>query len=165
MSLLRATLAGTLVALCVACAPERYGDVNLPLRNPSVPIGAITRFEPAKFDGTWRVQRTGGGAWALRDFVVTGATSVWSEGPGARNARIIQRATGILRLEYPDGAQRDIWVVWTDPDHHTVALGDPEGRFGFVATRSGKTRADQVAAALQVLDFNGYRTKDWEALP
>ena len=58
---------------------------------------------------------------------------------------------------------RDVWVVWIDPDHQTAALGSPDGAFGFVVTRPNASRADQVTAARQVLDFNGYRTAEWKA--
>lgn len=130
------------------------------IRNPTVPIGAILRFDPAKFDGDWSVYATAGGDWALSDFTVAGRGTRWRE-PG-RRARITSRAPGILKLTYAGGAQRELWVIWTDPDHHTVALGSPEGGFGFIATRAGRFRADQVAAARQVLDFNGYRTAQWK---
>ncbi len=69
--------------------------------------------------------------------------------------------TGILRIDYADGSTGDLWVLWVDPDHNTAALGDPEGQFGFVATRAGAVRSDQIRAAEQVLDFNGYRTETW----
>ena len=130
------------------------------IRNPTVPIGAILRFDPAKFDGNWSVYSTAGGDWTLTGFTVAGRGTRWRE-PG-RRARITPRATGILQLTYAGGARRDLWVIWTDPDHHTVALGTPGGGFGFIATRAGRFRADQVAAAGRVLDFNGYRTAEWK---
>ena len=132
------------------------------LRDPTVPIGAITRFDPVLFDGRWEVAETAGGAWDLRDFEVAGESSAWR---GTATGTITQRAPGILKINYADGASRDIWIVWIDPDHQTAAIGDPEGRFGFVATRQGRARADQVAAARQVLDFNGYKTEDWKGVP
>lgn len=147
--------------LLVACAegPPSVGSQAIPLRNPTVPIGAILRFDPAKFDGDWSVYSSAGGDWALSTFSVSGRSTQWRE--DARAGTLTPRATGIFRLTYLDGVQRDLWVIWTDPDHHTVALGDPDGDFGFIATKVGKFRVDQVAAATQVLDFNGYRTKDW----
>ncbi|MFL4470608.1 lipocalin family protein [Tateyamaria armeniaca] len=134
------------------------GDPSL-LRNPTVPIGAIQRFELSKFDGDWRVHSHAGGGWNPGAFTVSDAGTTWRA--QGQTATIAPRATGILQLTYADGTQRDLWVVWTDPDHHTVAVGNPEGDFGFIATRVGRFRADQVAAAAQVLDFNGYRTDEW----
>ena len=130
------------------------------IRNPTVPIGAIQRFDPVKFDGDWAVQASAGGAWALAGFSVSGAGTLWREQDG-RTADITPRATGILQLAYADAVLRDLWVVWTDPDHTTLAVGTPDGSFGFIATRVGKARGDQIRAARQVLDFNGYRTIEW----
>ncbi len=140
-----------------ACAPEPSDDTRL-LRNPTVPIGAISRFEPERFEGRWQVEAAAGD-WALRGFDVAGG--VWSENGGARTGQVAPLGRGIFQITYGDTATRDVWVVWVDPDHNTAALGDPEGSFGFVATRVGTRRADQIRAAEQVLDFNGYRTDTW----
>lgn len=146
-----------LLASCAQNAPTA-GDPSL-IRNPTVPIGAILRFDAAKFDGDWSVHSSAGGAWALNSFTVSDRSTAWRE-PG-RTGVLTPRATGIFRLTYSDGTTRDLWVIWTDPDHHTVALGNPDGDLGFIATQVGKFRRDQVAAAAQVLDFNGYRTREW----
>ncbi|MEO0402521.1 MAG: hypothetical protein AAF214_09105 [Pseudomonadota bacterium] len=146
-----------------ACAPTPATDFELPLRNPTVPIGAITRFDLGKFAGDWVVRQSGGGAWALSRFSVSPSEGVWREADDAGLAQIDVRAPGILRLRYLDGFVRDVWVVWIDPDHQTAALGSPDGAFGFVVTRPNASRADQVTAARQVLDFNGYRTAEWKA--
>ncbi|MEO0381113.1 MAG: hypothetical protein AAF252_12655 [Pseudomonadota bacterium] len=132
------------------------------IRNPTVPIGAITRFDAALFDGQWEVVETAGGDWDLRSFTVTDTSAVWQ---GLEMGALTERAQGILQITYADGRARDIWIVWIDPDHRTAAIGDPDGRFGFVATRPGRARADQIEAARQVLDFNGYRTDTWESVP
>ena len=148
-------------ALALAACTDganRGGDASA-LRDPTVPIGAILRFDPALFDGDWRVHSAAGAAWDLTGFTVSGRSTAWREPAGS--ATITARATGILQLRYADGTQRDLWVIWTDPDHHTVALGTPDGAFGFIATKAGRFRADQVTAAGQVLDFNGYRTQTW----
>lgn len=145
------------LSACATRAPQT-ADPSL-IRNPTVPIGAILRFDPVKFDGNWVVYSSAGGAWDLVGFTVSGGSTRWAEQGGT--ATLTRRATGILQMTYADGAQRDLWVLWTDPDHHTVAIGNPEGDFGFIATREGRFRTDQVRAAAQVLDFNGYRTADW----
>ncbi|MEX0369467.1 MAG: hypothetical protein AB3N09_02480 [Tateyamaria sp.] len=148
----------------LACSKTAVEDPRL-LRNPTVPIGAITRFDPARFDGAWIVDSTAGGTWHMRSFRVSG--SRWQEQvrTGAtRTATTESLGPGVLRILYDDQSSRDVWVVWIDPDHQTAALGDPEGAFGFVATKAGKRRADQVRAAEQVLDFNGYRTDTWTSV-
>lgn len=149
------------MACLTACTTTATDFDGIPLRNPTVPIGAITRFEPQLFVGDWTVVATAGGDWDLDRFTVGDDGASWREGgEAARAGRLAVRAPGILRLEHDDGTARDLWIVWIDPDHRTAAIGDPDGRFGFVAVR-GKPRADQIAAAKQVLDFNGYRTGDW----
>jgi apolipoprotein D and lipocalin family protein len=154
-----ALAASTLVLASCSVGVAPPDDPSL-IRNPTVPIGAIQRFDLQKFDGDWQVHSSAGGDWALSGFTVSQGGTQWRGPSGA--ATIMPRATGILRLTYADETQRDLWVIWTDPDHHTVAIGNPEGDFGFIATRTGRFRVDQVTAAAQVLDFNGYRTTDWD---
>ncbi|WP_415402350.1 hypothetical protein [Tateyamaria sp. SN3-11] len=166
--MLRCLFTHLLLAVCLlGCGQEAALDDTRLLRNPTVPIGAITRFEAARFDGRWNVRQSGGGAWDMRAFEVAGESTAWREqsGSAARTGTIVQRGPGILRIVYEGGDLRDLWVVWIDPDHQTAALGDPEGRFGFVVTRAGTARADQITAARQVLDFNGYRTETWRDVP
>lgn len=106
------------------------------LRNPTVPIGAISRFDVARFDGRWQVERAGAGEWSLAEFEV--ANGRWQERSGTgttREAQVTPLGRGILQITYDDTTTRDLWVVWIDPDHNTAALGDPDGRFGFVVTR------------------------------
>ena len=150
------------LAFVAACGPQSptTSDVVIPFRNPTAQIGAISRFDLSAFAGTWQVRRSAGGAWLLKTFAVQG--NQWTE-MGAGSALITERATGRLTLAYDGGTARDLWVLWVDEGHDTVALGTPDGSFGFVAQRRGVTRTDQVRAAAQVMDFNGYRTQDWTA--
>ncbi|MEL7131748.1 MAG: hypothetical protein AAGK77_04975 [Pseudomonadota bacterium] len=140
-----------------ACTPGARND-TLSLRDPTVSIGAISRFEQDRFAGRWQVEAAAGD-WALRTFVAAG--SGWSENGGAQTGQVSLLGRGIFRIAYDDASTRDVWVVWIDPDHNTAALGDPDGQFGVVATRVGARRSDQIRAAEQVLDFNGYRTGTW----
>ena len=50
----------------------------------------------------------------------------------------------------------DWWVVWADTALRSLAIGTPDGRFGFVLDRTGGLPADRLEAARQVFDFNGY---------
>jgi apolipoprotein D and lipocalin family protein len=52
----------------------------------------------------------------------------------------------------------DWWVLWADTDLRTLAIGTPDGRFGFILERSGNLPPDRLEAARQVFDFNGYDT-------
>jgi apolipoprotein D and lipocalin family protein len=70
-------------------------------------------------------------------------------------ARIAGRVTpaGPGRLSVPGMA--DWWVIWVDADYRTLAIGTPDGRFGFVLDR-GKIGPDRMRAAAEIFDFNGY---------
>jgi apolipoprotein D and lipocalin family protein len=52
----------------------------------------------------------------------------------------------------------DWWVLWADTDLRTLAIGTPDGRFGFILERSGRLPPDRLEAARQVFDFNSYDT-------
>lgn len=61
--------------------------------------------------------------------------------------------TGPGRLAVPGMA--DWWVLWVDSGYRTLALGTPDGRFGFVLDR-GRIGPDRLTAAAEIFDFNGY---------
>ncbi|OZA12383.1 MAG: hypothetical protein B7Y02_07410 [Rhodobacterales bacterium 17-64-5] len=42
-----------------------------------------------------------------------------------------------------------------DEGYRTLAIGTPDGSFGFVLDR-GPAAADRMTAARQIFDFNGY---------
>lgn len=163
---------GLIGGLLIACAPAPLSDVDIPSRNPTVPIGAITRFDIGRFEGNWRVFGSAGGDWALTGFSVDADTRVWRERRIVRvhddindeievEGNFVLEGPGRLTVTTQNAPPRDIWVVWIDPDHNTAGLGTPDGRFGFTVLREGTFRSDQVQAAKDVLDFNGYRTEEW----
>jgi len=47
-------------------------------------------------------------------------------------------------------------VLWVDQDYRVAVLGTPSGRWAMIVARPGAARADLVAAARDVLAFNGY---------
>lgn len=55
------------------------------------------------------------------------------------------------------------WVLWADTDLRTLVIGTPDGSFGFILNRGASLTPapltpDRLAAAKQVLVFNGYDT-------
>ncbi len=52
-------------------------------------------------------------------------------------------------------AGRSFWVLWADHGDRTLVLGDPAGGFAVVLDR-GRISPDRLAAAREVLDFNGF---------
>ncbi|WGV15895.1 lipocalin family protein [Fuscovulum ytuae] len=51
---------------------------------------------------------------------------------------------------------RDWWLLWADTDLRTLVLGTPDGSFGFILNRGGPLSPDRLAAARDILDWNGY---------
>lgn len=53
------------------------------------------------------------------------------------------------------GLPAPLWVLWIDEANRSAALGTPDGRFGMILSK-GAIPADHLAAARQVLAWNGY---------
>lgn len=51
---------------------------------------------------------------------------------------------------------REWWVLWADVDLRTLVIGTPDGSFGFILNRRGPISPDRLAAARDILDWNGY---------
>ena len=67
--------------------------------------------------------------------------------------------TGPGRLtpkDAPPPLDRAWWVLWADTDLRTLVIGTPDGSFGFILNRNAPLTPDRLAAAKQVLAFNGY---------
>jgi apolipoprotein D and lipocalin family protein len=56
----------------------------------------------------------------------------------------------------PKGIGQVWWVLWADVDNRTLLIGTPSGDFGFILNRGGTLPSDRLAAAKEILDFNGY---------
>ena len=56
----------------------------------------------------------------------------------------------------PEGIGAEWWVLWVDADYRTLAVGTPDGRFGFILNRDGALPPDRLAAAREILEWNGY---------
>ena len=161
----RVILAGLLaLAACGGKTPEPAGSI----RNAKVMITSAALFDPARFGGDWQVAMSatpgcggaaqawtwdGRGGWAVEGVDCTGRKPVKLRdrmalsGPGAR----------ILPGKSYGG--EPIWVLWVDQDYRVAALGTPSGNWAVVLVRPGKGRGDLIAAAREVLDFNGYDLK------
>jgi len=47
-------------------------------------------------------------------------------------------------------------VLWVDEGYRTAVVGAPNGRSGWILNRDPQIPADRLAAAREILDFNGY---------
>lgn len=145
------------LAACVA-APQIAG-----FRPASAPIWSSAAFLPAKIEGSWTQVATfsagkglGCAPGGLR-FARTGA-GLAVQGKLCLNGKM-QRIAGVMR---PSGPGRmtlpgmaEWWVIWVDADYRTLAIGTPDGSFGFILDR-GKIGADRLRAAAEIFTFNGY---------
>ncbi len=137
-------------------------------RDASVIIASTTRFDAARFAGDWVVRaaypedadlrgvqaRQNGAAFTLASNRCNAAgqcgtvSQVWPA-----------MATGQGRyvLRGPGGdADRNLWVLWVDDGFRTAVVGTPDGTWGWILDRNATGGADRIAAAREVLDFNGY---------
>ena len=150
-----------LLAACGAKAPAPTGSI----RDPKVMITSAALFDPARFGGDWQVAmsatpRCGGaqqswrwdgrGAYALSGVDCTGAV------PAVLQGRAVLTGPGGRMAPDKGYGREPIWVLWVDQDYRVAALGTPSGAWAVVLVRPGKGRGDLLAAAREVLDFNGY---------
>ncbi len=54
------------------------------------------------------------------------------------------------------GLADPLWLLWVDGDYRTMVVGTPSGRIGAVLNRPGGISGDRLAAAQEILDWNGY---------
>lgn len=137
-----------------ACAAERagYPTGTLPLRNPTAPLGGTARFDPGRFAGDWVTRACMGPCVPSVSFTqsLTGAVSETD----ARGSRAyLPGAPGVLRSTAGDAV---LVVMWVDEGFRTAAVGLADGSRAAIIDRSPTGGADRIAAAREILDFNGW---------
>jgi apolipoprotein D and lipocalin family protein len=151
-------------------------------RDPAVPIASKALFEPERYLGLW---------YEIARFPVpfeagcVGVTAEYGQGPdglisvlntcrdpdGAVRNTISGTAevVGPGRLEVRLGSvpfiAADYWVLWVDESYRTAVVGTPNGRAGWILNRDPEIPADRLAAAREILDFNGYDLSRLEMVP
>ena len=53
-----------------------------------------------------------------------------------------------------------LWILWADADRRTLAVGNPEGTFGFILDRETTGGEDRIAAARDIMEWMGYRVDE-----
>jgi apolipoprotein D and lipocalin family protein len=151
------------LSACAAPPPPAPG-----LRDPGATIASAALFDPARFADVWHIVAAYGAeagcgplaeTWVLTgagSYAVTG-TACGPDGARAFAGRAAITGPGRILREGLNGSE-EIWVLWVDQDYRVAAIGTPDGRFGRILSRSPKVRPDLLAAAREVLDFNGYDT-------
>lgn len=169
---MKALLAGVVVLALGACvAPP--SPIAVPAgpsyRDQNALIGVTSRYDARKFKGVWYVRAgfdpalgrlafnmldgPAGRVMRLGVFVCDPAGVC---GDFAEDLPVTRLGKGQFRVTLPDGKTRDFWVLWVDEGFRTAVLGNKAGDFGWIVDRSTKGGADRIAAAREILDFNGY---------
>lgn len=135
-----------------ACAAPPATEVEIGLRNPTVPLGGTSRFDAARFAGDWQTVRCLG-ACARSEVYTVATDGVYVRSSGEVDTPFLITAPGILREM---GGEDTLVVMWVDEGFRTAAIGDADGRWAAVLNRKRKAGADRIAAAVEILDFNGW---------
>ena len=152
-------LALLVLAGCVARTPHQIAA----FRPATAPIWSSAAFDAARIEGHWQQVATfsAGDGPGCRDGgadVRRGSAGLDITARLCLNGRVIQ-AAGPLRVAGPGRiavpGMADWWVIWVDSGYRTLAVGTPDGTFGFVLDR-GTISADRMKAAAEIFEFNGY---------
>ena len=168
-------LAAGLIALsgCAALFDRDSGGFFEVYRDTSVPIASNALFDPSRYLGLWYevarfpVPFEAGcvGVTAEYGALDDGGISVRNicrNSDGSVKSSIEGRADvlgpGRLEVSFPSVpfGSADYWVLWVDEGYRTAVVGAPNGRSGWILNRDPVIPADRLAAAREVLDFNGY---------
>ncbi|QXT40417.1 lipocalin family protein [Gymnodinialimonas ceratoperidinii] len=142
-------------------------------RDDSVTIASSASFDASRYVGRWyEVARypnpfQADCPGAIADYALTETPGVLSVTNTCLDAagRAVDTISGTatdeglgrlsVRLEgVPVAAP--YWVLWVDEGYRTAVVGAPNGRVGWILNREPEIPSDRLAAAREVLDFNGY---------
>lgn len=140
-------------------------------RNQDVTIASAAAFDASRYLGRWyEVARfpnpfqsncpgsiaeyaAGDGEILVRNLCLDASGAVVDEITGTATDQGLGRLS--VRLQGVPVAA-DYWVLWVDEGYRTAVVGAPNGRVGWILNRDPDIPADRLAAAREVLDFNGY---------
>lgn len=160
--------------LLTACAREEPVPEVVSFRDRSVPIASQVDVTAARLAGRWvfRSQFSGfpgqtlsfeQGADGGLTFVET-ATLCEGEICGLSSTRyqMVQRGPGRWQTDAPSGSlpEGELWILWLDFDNRTMAIGTPDGSFGFILDREATGGEDRIAAARDIMEWMGYRVDE-----
>lgn len=151
-------------------------------RDTSVPIGSKVDLDTERYLGLWYeiarfpVPFEAGcvGVTAEYGLIEPGLISVLNtcrDPDGSVRATIEGEAEivgpGRLKVSFASVpfVRGDYWVLWVDEGYRTAVVGAPGGRSGWILNRDPTIPDDRLAAAREVLDFNGYDLSRLEMVP
>lgn len=162
-----------LILLLGGCATQGSGGLFSVYRDTDAPIASKAVFEPERYLGTWYevarypVPFEAGcvgvtATYGLREDGLLSVLNICRNADGSERSRIEGTAEivgpGRLKVRFPSVpfVAADYWVLWTDADYRTAVVGAPNGRSGWILNREPTIPADRLAAARDILQFNGY---------
>ncbi|WP_247744701.1 lipocalin family protein [Sulfitobacter sp. R18_1] len=165
-----------LLAALAACSGDEAPPSQTGFRDAEALIGATSRYDAARFGGEWQVRAAFPGDADLK------AVTFAPEGPSLIEQRQICDSAGCrntrtlwaLSAEGPGrytmraavgGAERPFWVLWVDEGFRTAVIGSPDGGYGWILDRQATGGEDRIAAAQEILAFNGYDLAALEIRP
>lgn len=164
----RIAAAALLAVTAAACSVPGPPPAGPDFRRAGAPIASKALFDLDRFLGDWQV--VAAFPWS-EQALCPGKSFRFGTGPSGlgleRRCAAGQTASRIAlvgpgrfavtpRAEpFPEGA---LWVLWVDEGYRTAVLGMPSGQGGWILDRSGAIPDDRLAAAREILDFNGYDT-------
>lgn len=140
-------------------------------RDPAVTIASAAAFDPSRYVGRW---------YEIASYPVpfqAGCTDTVAEytlepdgrlgvANSCRVAGRLKRIEGEARVVGPGRLEvrfdtvpflsAPYWVLWVSEDYRSAVVGVPSGRAGWILHRGPVMPPDRLAAAREVLDFNGY---------
>lgn len=140
--------------MLAACAAPLARDVQIGLRNPTVPLGGTTRFDADRFAGQWHTVACLGQCVDRVLYQVAGDGMILRRAAG-REVVYTPTAPGVLRAVRSD---ETLVVMWVDTGFRTAAVGDADGGWAAILDRRRPGGADRIKAAREILDFNGWNT-------
>lgn len=146
------------VAAVAACTP--VVEPRTSYRDANVPITSVALFDPAQFAGHWEVIASYQGGTCGLDVVAAtaGVLDLAQRGCSGDVSHSAAQVSGPGRYTPKDGVNKDIehWVMWVDQTYRTAVIGTVGGEFGMILNRGRDIPADRMAAAREILDWNGY---------
>lgn len=153
-SVLRRYFVGVALVVLAACAKGPQIGETGPLRNPTAIIGGTLRFDAAKFAGNW-ITVSCIGPCAPSERYQAATDGVYLRTVAGRTEDYVVSAPGVLRRR---GSSERLVVMWVDTGFRTAAIGDADGRWAAIVDRGDTPGPDRIAAATEILDFNGWDT-------
>ena len=153
-----------LIGLLVACVPAADPVAVGRFRDTAKPMYSNAQLDGRRLVGSW-VQVAGFGP--QKAVCKPGGVVISDTSAGLKVAyRLCQsgvdmRGAGLMPLAGPGrfavaNQPGPWWVLWVDVDYRTLVIGTPSGQLGFILNRDGALPGDRLAAAREILEWNGY---------